>query len=246
MKKLYLFANWKMYLDNADSEKLAREFCKISYPKGSQVAVFPSAVATEELAPIFKKSKIVLGAQNIFWADKGAFTGEVSAATYKKIGCSYALVGHAERRHLFHESDHEVRLKLEAILNLEMTPVLCVGETSDERKNKKTEEVLERQIRAAYQGLAWRRGITPVVAYEPVWAIGTGESCDPAEAERVCGLISGWTEKLIGRAPVVLYGGSVTAENIRHYVEQLHIQGALVGGASSKKESWTGLIAKLT
>lgn len=244
-KKLYLFANWKMYLDAAESEKLAREFGKISYPKKSEVAVFPSALFMGELAPIFKKNKISFGAQNVHWADRGAYTGEVSAAMYKEAGCSRVLVGHAERRHKFHESNEEVRLKLEAILKLKLTPVLCIGETGEERKSGKTEEIIETQIRAAYQDLAWPKRLELIIAYEPVWAIGTGESCDPQEAERVCSLISDWTQKLLGSAPIILYGGSVAAENIRDYVDQPHIQGVLVGGASAKKDSWAGLVSKL-
>ncbi|MEK7625533.1 MAG: triose-phosphate isomerase [Patescibacteria group bacterium] len=246
MKKLYLFANWKMYLDAAESEKLAREFEEISYPKRSKVVVFPSALVIEELVPIFKKTKISFGAQNTYWADKGAYSGEISAAMYRDVGCSYALVGHAERRHKFHESDEDTRLKMEAILKLKMTPVLCVGETEEERKNNKTEEVLERQLSVAYRGLVWPKGIELLIAYEPVWAIGTGESCSPTEAERVCSLVSGWTRKFLGVEPAILYGGSVAAENISDYVSQSHIQGVLVGGASAKKASWVSLIKKLS
>lgn len=245
MKKLYLFANWKMYLDVEESEKLAAEYERISYPKKSKVVVFPSSLVIEELVQKFKKTKVSFGAQNTYWADKGAYTGEVSAVMYQEIGCSYALVGHAERRHKFNETNEDVRLKLEELLKLKMTPVLCIGETAEERKNNKTEEVLDIQLRTALQGLKWPKEIELIIAYEPVWAIGTGESCAPAEAERVCALISDRTVKLLGSAPVILYGGSVAAENIRNYVDQLHIQGVLVGGASAKKESWSGLVKQL-
>ncbi len=246
MKKLYLFANWKMYLDASESEKLARAFGKISSPRGSEVVVFPSAIAVSAVAPILKKNKLSIGAQNIHWADHGGFTGEISAAMYKDFGCTHALAGHSERRHLFHESDHDVRLKLEAILDQKMTPALCVGETLEERKAGKVEEVLERQLHSAYANLLFPKGIDLIVAYEPVWAIGTGESCDPKEAERVVELIGNSVKKLTGQTPVGLYGGSVSAENIRHYVDQPNIQGVLVGGASADKESWSALIEKLS
>ncbi len=246
MKKLYLFANWKMYLGVAESEKLARAFGKISNPKGSEIVIFPSALAMSTAAPIFKKNKFLFGAQNIHWSDHGGFTGEVSVAMYKELGCTHALVGHSERRRLFHESDQDVRLKLEAILDEKIIPVLCVGETLEERKAGKVEEVLEKQLQSAYANLLLPKGIGLIVAYEPVWAIGTGESCDSEEAERIAGFISELVKKITGQTPVVLYGGSVSAENIRNYINQPNIQGVLVGGASAAKESWSELIEKLT
>ena len=246
MKKLYLFANWKMYLGVAESEKLARAFGKISNPKGSEIVIFPSALAMSTAAPIFKKNKFLFGAQNIHWSDHGGFTGEVYVAMYKELGCTHALVGHSERRRLFHESDQDVRLKLEAILDEKIIPVLCVGETLEERKAGKVEEVLEKQLKSAYANLLLPKGIGLIVAYEPVWAIGTGESCDSEEAERIAGFISELVKKITGQTPVVLYGGSVSAENIRNYINQPNIQGVLVGGASAAKESWSELIEKLT
>jgi triosephosphate isomerase len=244
-KKLYFFANWKMYLGAKDSTNLAKEYLNIEYPENCKVAVFPSAFAVPEIAKILKGSELELGAQNTYWADKGGYTGEISAVTYKEMGCTYALVGHAERRHIFHESNHDVRLKIEALLQLGITPVLCVGETGEERKKNQIEEVLEAQIRSAFMDLSWPEDITPIVAYEPVWAIGTGESCDAKEAERISDLISSWSEELIGQEPVILYGGSVRGENISGYLAEEHISGALVGGASAKAESWSELIGCL-
>jgi triosephosphate isomerase len=243
-KKLYLFANWKMYLDVLESRSLAKFYTNLRYPAESKVAIFPSALSYLEVQKMVQDTHIQLGAQNTFWADKGGYTGEISAAMYKTIGAGYALVGHAERRHVFHESNHDVRMKLEAMLQLPLTPVVCVGETLSERKKGETEEVLEAQIRAAFMDITWPESVEVIVAYEPVWAIGTGESCDPKEADRIAEKISTWTEKLVGKKPVILYGGSVRGENIVSYLKG-PMCGVLVGGASAKSESWSELISKL-
>ena len=245
-KKIHLFANWKMYLGDKESVLLAKKYAKLKYPKNCSVAVFPSAIAFKEVAGVLKRSKLALGAQNTFWADKGGYTGEVSATTYKELGAGFALVGHAERRHIFHETNHDTRLKIDAVLQLGLTPVLCVGETDKEHKAGETDEVLEAQLRAVFMDRVWPKNITPIIAYEPVWAIGTGASCDHKEAERVAALITGWTEKLIGVVPVILYGGSVRGENIGHYLSQKNISGVLVGGASAKLDTWTDLVTHLS
>ncbi len=244
-KKIYLFANWKMYLNPAETVDLARDYSKLSYPANSVVAVFPPTVSITEVIKIFN-NKFAVGPQNTYWAEKGGYTGESSAATFKQLGCTHALVGHAERRHIFHESNHDVRLKIEAMLQLGITPVLCMGETAEERKKLQTEEVLESQIRSAFMDIVWPEGMEAIVAYEPVWAVGTGESCDPNEAERVASLISNWTEKLLKRPPVVLYGGSVRGENIKHYLSMSHLSGVLVGGASTKIETWSELVKNVS
>lgn len=246
-KKIHLFANWKMYLDLGESVSLAEKFISGNYGENLSVAVFPSALAMTSVKEILKGSNISLGAQNTYWVDRGGYTGEVSSFMFKGAGCTYALVGHAERRHVFHETNHDVRQKIEGMLTASLTPVLCVGETGKERKAGQAEEVLEAQVRAAYMGLAWPEGSDPVIAYEPVWAIGTGESCDPKEAERISGLIYNWTKELIGGEvrPIILYGGSVRAENIVDYISNPHIQGVLVGGASTKEKSWEELVEAL-
>jgi triosephosphate isomerase len=244
-KKIYLFANWKMYLGAEESVKLAKEYTKLKYPTKSEVVVFPSTVSISEVIKILKKKDFSVGPQNTYWADKGGYTGEVSSTEFKELGCNYALVGHAERRHIFHETNHDVRLKLDALLQLGITPVLCVGETDIEHKHDETQQVLEAQLRSAFMNCAWPKNIEPIIAYEPVWAIGTGESCEPKDAEKICSRISNWTEKLIGRKPVVIYGGSVRGENIATYLAEENISGVLVGGASAKIESWSELVAHL-
>jgi triosephosphate isomerase len=162
---------------------------------------------------------------------------------YKKVGVSYCLIGHSERRHIFKETNHEVRLKMEAALNAGLIPVLCVGETEKEREENKTEEVVEAQLRAAFHNLSWPKDIPIIIAYEPVWAINTGNACDPKEAERMHGLIYKWTEVLSGGiVPKVLYGGSVRKENAAAYFQERHIDGVLVGQASTKFETWMEIV----
>ncbi len=238
-KKLpHFFANWKMYLDYEESVALAKELAQQKF-SGIKMAVFPSALAAPAVAAELKNTGILVGAQNFHWVDRGGYTGEVSAGMYKNIGASYTLVGHSERRHLFHESNHETRQKLEAALAASLTPVLCVGETLPEREAHQTEEVVEAQLRAALTDLAWPGGQELIIAYEPVWSIGTGLACEPEEAERMHKLIIKLTEGLIDSIePTLLYGGSVRPENVSEYFLQQQIHGVLVGGASVKLESW--------
>ena len=240
----YLFANWKMYLDYDESNILANAIAenKKSIPKSVKMAIFPSALALYPVGQVLRDAGISVGAQNTHWVEKGGYTGEISAPMYKLAGCEYALVGHSERRHLFHETNHETRQKIEAILTAGLTPVICVGETLAEREDNKTEEVVEIQLRSALQNLVWPENRELILAYEPVWAIGTGQNCDPLEAERMHGLIKKQVVALIGVNSVVLYGGSVKPENVAEYLNNPNIGGVLVGGASANLESWMGIV----
>lgn len=245
----YLFANWKMYLDLAESVSLAAALKKeeANFASKVKMALFPSALAMNEVAKVMQGSQTAVGAQNVHWVDKGGYTGEVSAPMYAAVGGQYVLVGHSERRHLFHETNHEVRQKIEAVLGAGLTPVVCVGEKTEERDAGKTLEVVEIQLRAAFDGLTWPAGRELVVAYEPVWAIGTGNACDPGEAEKVHQYIYNLMGKLMpGIIPVLLYGGSVRPNNVADYLHQEHVQGVLVGGASAKLESWMEIVKVCT
>ncbi|KKR35534.1 MAG: Triosephosphate isomerase [Candidatus Magasanikbacteria bacterium GW2011_GWA2_40_10] len=246
-KKMYLFANWKMYLDYDESNILANAIADKAkgVPKSVKMAIFPSALALYPVGQVLRDAGISVGAQNTYWLDKGGYTGEVSAVMYKEAGCEYALVGHSERRHLFHESNHEVRQKVEAALFAGLTPVICVGETEEERKDGKTEEATEIQIRAAFHNILWPKDRELIVAYEPVWAIGTGDNCYPPEAERMHELIKKQVIALTGVSPVVLYGGSVKPENIAEYLKNPSINGVLVGNASTNLEGWMSIISNI-
>jgi len=243
--KTYLFANWKMYLDYDESNILANALAAAvkKFPKEIKMVVFPSALSFYPVAQVLNDVKVDAGGQNAHWVDKGGYTGEVSVEMYKNAGAKYILVGHSERRHLFHETNHDIRQKMEAVLNAGLIPVLCVGETETERKDGKTEEVVEIQLRAALEDLKWPTGRELVVAYEPVWAIGTGNNCDPVEAERVQSKMADWINGLVpGIIPALLYGGSVRPENVESYLVQPHVNGVLVGGASAKFDSWMEII----
>jgi len=243
--KYYLFANWKMYLDYNESNILANALANVvkKFPSNIKMAVFPSALSLYPVAQVLHDVGVGVGSQNVFWEDKGGYTGEVSAVMYKEAGCDYALVGHSERRHQFHETNHEVRAKLEAVLNVGLMPVLCVGETAGEREKGKTEEVIEIQLRAALDGLSVPLDKEFIVAYEPVWAIGTGQACEATEAERLHVLIKKIVNSLLPKANlVILYGGSVRPENVTKYLKQENISGVLVGGASAKLDSWLEIV----
>ena len=233
-----------MYLDYDESNILANAIADgaKSISKDIKMAIFPSALALYPVGQVLQDVGISVGAQNVHWDDKGGNTGEVSAHMFKSAGCEYALAGHSERRHLFHETNHEVRQKVEGILAAGLTPVICVGETEKERQDNKTEEIIEIQIRAAFHNIVWPKDQELIVAYEPVWAIGTGENCDPLEAERMHELIKKQVVALTGVTPVILYGGSVKPENVTEYLKNPNINGVLVGSASANLESWMRIV----
>ncbi len=252
-KSFYFFSNWKMYLTVAESVDLAKEYKDLfkDNAKDITVAIFPSALAAVAVGEVLEGTDFSWGAQHVCGPEKGGYTGEVSAAMYGSVGAKYALIGHSERRHLFHETNHDVRQKIEAALEAGLTPVLCVGETRAEREAGQTEEVIEIQLRAALAGLSYPSGRKLVIAYEPVWAISTGLhseeagiQCDPAEATKVHRLIARTTEVLLaGVERVILFGGSVRPHNIAAYLGESEIDGVLVGAASTTKESVVELLS---
>lgn len=244
-KTIHLFANWKMYLDYDESNILANALAEKAkkLPPTVKLAVFPGALAVYPVTQTLSDVGIKTGAQNAYWVDKGGYTGETSLHMYKEAGCEMILLGHSERRHIFHESNHDVRQKLETALSLEMTPVVCVGETQEERRGGKTEEVVEVQLRAAFDGLTANKGTVIFIAYEPVWAIGTGDACPAAEAERMHGEILKIVKTLQPHINFqILYGGSVRAENVADYLAGPQTDGVLIGNASAKLDSFADII----
>jgi len=244
-KKVYLFANWKMYLDFDESNLLANAIANIAdtFSKKIEMAIFPSALSFYNVAQVLDDVKIKIGAQNVNPEDKGGFTGEVSAFMYKEAGAKYALVGHSERRHLYHETDHDVRVKMESVLENGLVPVLCVGETEKERKNNKQKEVIEVQLRSALQNLKLKKNKKIIIAYEPVWAIGTGKHCDFLEANEMCVMVSKMAKILVKDAEVItLYGGSVKEGDVGQFLKEASIDGVLVGGASTNLDSWKKIV----
>jgi triosephosphate isomerase len=233
--------NWKMNHNHLDAIQVVQ---KLSYRLGSadyaavDVSVHPPFTALRSIQTLLDADRIpiALGAQNCYWEDSGAYTGEVSPTMLAKLNVSYVIVGHSERREIFHETDEDVRRKLEAVFKHGMTPIVCVGETEDERESGSTESKVTGQVEAALTGLPAEQVERLVVAYEPIWAIGTGKTATPADAQETIGLIRKIVRSLHGDGPAdairLQYGGSVKSSNIADIMAEPDVDGALVGGAS--------------
>jgi triosephosphate isomerase len=194
-----------------------------------------------------KGSQVVLAAQNMYYEDKGAFTGEIAPGMLKDAGCTYVLIGHSERRKYFHERDEDINLKVKKALAVGLKPILCVGETEDERIKNVTQSVIDRQVKKALNGVEKIDNV--VIAYEPVWAIGTGKVATSIQAEEVHSFIRSILKALYGDVSKdirILYGGSVTKDNIGELIGMENIDGALVGGASLKTDAFLGIITQIS
>ncbi len=235
----YVFANWKMYLDHKEAVSLASELSK-KIKKNDRVAIFPSLLSLLQVKEKLE-SKVSVGAQNCMWVSKGAYTGEVSALTLFDVGCKYVLVGHSERRHVFGETDDEIRKKLEAALDAGLIPVLCVGETQKEKNEEKTQYRIKEQLKKALEGLDVKADKI-IFAYEPVWAIGTDVPCNPVDADDVQGWIKTEVKKYLNEDAVVLYGGSVHSDNVASFLDYEMIDGVLVGSDSVKCDEFLKII----
>jgi triosephosphate isomerase len=241
--KAFVFANWKMYLDLKESQNLAKFMVEKKMEDGISVAIFPSALSFSEVKKELFGSQVGIGAQNAYWLDKGGYTGENSVVMYQAAGAQYILIGHSERRHLFGETDEDVRKKIVATVVNKLVPVLCVGETQKEKDNNRTEEVVERQLQSALTNLLVDDGDKIFIAYEPVWAIGTGRDCSAGDATKVQQKIAELAKEILPNVEFYfLYGGSVNSENISQHLADKNVDGVLVGGASSKAESLSDII----
>jgi triosephosphate isomerase len=237
-------ANWKMNVTPSEARAFAQRFLpKAPALEGRTLAFFPSAVSLAAAAAGFRgREDIRTGAQDVHWESKGAFTGATSVGLAAAAGATCALVGHSERRHVFGETDEETNLKVRALLNGGLTPFLCVGETLGQREAGETEAVVLRQLRAACQGIPTGGLSQLVVAYEPVWAIGTGRNATPDDAAQVHRSIRRALDVLgAGRVPI-LYGGSVNAGNVEALLARPEIEGVLVGGASLDPDGWAQIV----
>ncbi len=201
-----------------------------------EVVIFPPFTSLWAVKKNIEDSRIGLGAQNVFWEEKGAYTGEISPLMLLNAGCKYVILGHSERRRCFEETDAGVNRKTKVVLSLGFTPVVCVGESLEERKAGRAEEIVESQVRKCLEGLDLRQVGKLIIAYEPVWAIGTGKIATPHQAQRMHSFIRGILEELCGKeissSIRIQYGGSVKPDNIKDLMRQSDIDGALVGGAS--------------
>lgn len=247
-RKKLVAGNWKMNTTLAEAKSLAAAVAK-GVPADSpvRVAVCPPYPWLAAVADAVKGSGVALGAQDVSFEKDGAFTGEVSAKMLLELGCRYAIVGHSERRHVIGESDHHVNHKVHTALEEGLHVILCMGETLAERQRGLKERVFERQVFAACAGLTDEQFARLVIAYEPVWAIGTGQNATPEQAQEAHQFIRGKLRSLYGeqiaQATPILYGGSVKADNAKGLLHQPDVDGALVGGASLKADQFLGIVA---
>lgn len=247
----FLVGNWKMQLSETESEALAKDVVRLWAAQGAdkagvQVIVCPSHMAIEEAAKAVKGTPVALGAQDVFWEDKGAYTGEVSPKTLKELGCEYCIIGHSERRQYLGETDKMVNRKALALLRHNITPIVCVGETMDERRAGKRDAVVIAQVRAALAGVKPVGTQKVIVAYEPRWVIGTGQAVSPEDAAEMHHLILGTLHELmpsdvVERQCAIIYGGAVDSKNLAGFLAMDVIRGALVGGVSLKAREFAAM-----
>ena len=246
MRLPFIAGNWKMFKTAKEAKSFAEEFRKLYGGTDVKTAICAPFTDLKELVEEFKGTGIGVGAQNVHFEEQGAFTGEISVAMLQEIGVDYCIIGHSERRQYFNETDETVNKKLNKLFETEITPIMCVGEMLSERDENKEFEVVERQLTQGLLNIAKENVSKLVIAYEPVWAIGTGRTATPAQADEMCGFIRDTIEKLYDEDTadnvVIQYGGSVKPANATEIMNMPEIDGALVGGASLKAEDFIQII----
>lgn len=246
MRRPFIAGNWKMNKTIADALAFAEEFKKIYTKSDVRVAVAAPFLQLKDLKKAFEGTGIGVAAQNMHWEDNGAFTGEISAPMLKEIGVDYCIIGHSERRQYFGETDETVNKKVAKALKEGILPILCVGESLEVREAGGEKAFVEAQIRADFAGVSAEDAIKITVAYEPIWAIGTGRTASPEQAQEMCGFIRTVLEDIYGEdvseEVTIQYGGSVKPSNVSELMNQIDIDGALVGGASLKAADFLELV----
>ncbi|MBL7075636.1 triose-phosphate isomerase [candidate division KSB1 bacterium] len=247
-RKLIIAGNWKMNKTALEAEGLVKDLVSnIGSVQKTDVVICPPFTALETVGRLIDGTPIALGAQNMHWEEKGAFTGEISADMLKALGCRYVILGHSERRQYFGETDEGVNKKLRAALEAGLQPIVCVGETLKEREARVTEKVLSDQLKGVFRNFAVEELGDVILAYEPVWAIGTGRTASPQQAAQVHRFIRGILGDLFtphwAQGLRIQYGGSVKPENIRNLLAEVNIDGALVGGASLDNGPFARIVA---
>ena len=251
MRKTIIAGNWKLYKTINEAIELAnglkRELFKANF-SAVDVVLCPVFTALSEVAEVLNETDIQLGAQDLYWQDEGAFTGEVSAPMLKDAGCRYVIIGHSERRQFFGETNEMVNKKIKAALKHELTPIICVGENLQEREANNTFKVIEGHIQGALVDISAKDMLKSVIAYEPIWAIGTGKTATGEQAQEVHKFIRDLLRKIYGEEVAssvrIQYGGSVKPENIVELMGKPDVDGALVGGASLKVDSFSSIVIK--
>jgi triosephosphate isomerase len=246
-RKPLIAGNWKMYKTPEEAAETARELDeRVRSAAEVDIMIAPTFTALPSVAAAIQDGPVALGAQNLFWEKEGAYTGEISAPMLKSVGCEYCIIGHSERRQYFGETDDTVNKKIRAAIEVQLKPVFCVGETEKEREAEQTFSILDKQVQKGLERLVSDQLDTLVIAYEPVWAIGTGKTATDDQAQEVHRFIRSLIQKLYGNeladAIRILYGGSVKPGNIAGLMEMPDIDGALVGGASLDAESFSQIV----
>ena len=249
MRKPFVCGNWKMNMDRKGSIALAQATAKTAGEvRGVEVGVCPPACYLEAVLGAIKGSALVVGGQNMHFEATGAFTGEVAGPMLKELGCQYVILGHSERRHVFGETDELVAKKVHAAFKFGLLPILCVGEKLEERQGNQTEAVVRRHVTSGFAGLTKDQARQVVIAYEPVWAIGTGLTATPQQAQEVHAYIRGLMaiayDEMLAQQVRIQYGGSVKPDNTFDLMSQKDIDGSLVGGASLKADSFSKIITE--
>ena len=246
MRIPFIAGNWKMFKTKAEAKKFAEEFKELYKGTDVQTAICAPYTNLETLVDIFKDTDIKVGAQNVHFADEGAYTGEISVSMLEEIGVDFCIVGHSERRQYFGETDETVNLKLKKLFEGTIRPIMCVGESLEERDADKAFDVVKGQLERGLDGIGSDDISKLVIAYEPIWAIGTGRTATPEQAEEMCAFIRNAVIDLYGEEiadeVVIQYGGSVKPANATEIMNMDEIDGALVGGASLKAKDFMDII----
>jgi len=249
MRRKIIVANWKMYKTREKALDFLQKFKeKVQGIQKIEMVLAPPFTLLELLKRGLEETEIKLAAQNVYFEKEGAYTGEISPVMLKDLGCEYVIVGHSERREHFHETDELINKKLRAALEFSLIPILCVGESLTQRRLGKMEMVLKLELKADLFGLKQEEVANMVIAYEPIWAIGTGETASPQDAEAassfIRGVLSSLYNKEVAESVRIQYGGSVKPENIQELIKQPDIDGALVGGASLDPVAFAEIIRR--
>ena len=240
----FIAGNWKMHKTPSESADLARELIRESRDlPGAEMVVIPPFTSLQPLGALLGDTPVQLGAQNMHWEDQGAFTGEISPIMLRDAGCTYVVIGHSERRQYFGEIDETVNRKVRAALAHDLFPILCLGETLEEREAERTLLKIESQLKGGLEGIDDADMSRVIIAYEPIWAIGTGRTATPAQAQEIHAFIRDWLAQNYGKncagCAIILYGGSVKPANAFSLLLEKDINGALIGGASLDAKSFT-------
>ena len=246
-RKPLIAGNWKMFKTGREAAETAEKL--VALVKGSdhaEVMIAPPFTALSQVSAVVAGTNVALGAQNLYWEAEGAFTGEISTGMLQAAGCTHVIIGHSERRQFFGETDGSVNKKIRAAVAAGLVPVLCVGESENERDAGKTFSVLDKQVKIGLEGLSLEDAAALVIAYEPIWAIGTGKTATQEQAQEVHRYLREWIENsytaALAESTRILYGGSVKPDNVTSLMAQPDVDGALVGGASLDAETFSKIV----